>query len=150
MDGGDMGTDEDRRDSGRADDAMKAAFAQRLLMVMRERGWTQSELARRARIGRDNVSGYIRGKNLPGPAILNRLAAALSVGPEELIPMPEQDIPNGRKAHGFTLRHLADDGNRVWLQVEQALPWDQAEAILRILGHSLQRPPALPAGPRAA
>lgn len=131
-----------RRDSGRADDAMKAAFAQRLVAVMRERGWTQSELARRARIGRDNVSGYIRGKNLPGPAILNRLAVALAVGPEELIPVAAHDLPSTTKRNGFTLRHLTDDGNRVWLQVEQTLPWDQAEAILRILGHSLQRPPA--------
>ena len=135
-----MGSEADRRDSGRADETMKAAFAQRLLTVMRERGWTQSELARRARIGRDNVSGYIRGKNLPGPAILNRLAAALEVGPEELIPMSSDAMPSSRKLHGFTLRHLTDDGNRVWLQVEQALPWDQAEAILQILGHSLQRP----------
>lgn len=136
-----MGNEEDRRDSGRADDAMKAAFAQRLLTVMRERGWTQSELARRARIGRDNVSGYIRGKNLPGPAILNRLAAALAVGPEQLIPMAADSLPAGKAGCGFTLRHLANDGDHVWLQVEQALPWDQAEAILRILGHSLQRPP---------
>ena len=136
-----MGNDEDRRDSGRADDAMKAAFAQRLLAVMRERGWTQSELARRARIGRDNVSGYIRGKNLPGPAILNRLAAALAVGPEQLIPMTGEQAHSPKNGPGFTLRHLAHDGDHVWLQVEQALPWDQAEAILRILGHSLQRPP---------
>jgi transcriptional regulator with XRE-family HTH domain len=141
MDGGEMGNEEDRRDSGRADDAMKAAFAQRLLAVMRERGWTQSELARRARIGRDNVSGYIRGKNLPGPAIMNRLAAALAVGPEQLIPMSEENLPTAKNSRGFTLRHLTNDGNNVWLQVEQALPWDQAEAILRILGHSLQRPP---------
>ena len=144
-----MGIEADQRDSGRADESMKTAFAQRLLTVMRERGWTQSELARRARIGRDNVSGYIRGKNLPGPAILNRLAAALSIGPEELIPMSADTLPAGRRPTGFSLRHLADDGNRVWLQVEQALPWDQAEAILQILGHSLQRP-HLPLESRAA
>lgn len=138
-----MSIEEDRRDSGRADDAMKAAFAQRLLGVMRERGWTQSELARRARIGRDNVSGYIRGKNLPGPAILNRLSAALMIGPEQLIPMADDSTAAAKNSRGFTLRHLTNDGNHVWLQVEQALPWDQAEAILRILGHSLQRPPLL-------
>jgi transcriptional regulator with XRE-family HTH domain len=145
-----MGNEEDRRDSGRADDAMKAAFAQRLLSVMRERGWTQSELARRARIGRDNVSGYIRGKNLPGPAILNRLAAALAVGPEQLIPMTSEQASAPKAGQGFTLRHLANDGDHVWLQVEQALPWDQAEAILRILGHSLQRPSMAAIESRAA
>ena len=132
----------DQRQSGRADDVMKGAFAQRLLAVMRERGWTQSELARRAHIGRDNVSGYVRAKNLPGPAILNRLAAALAVSPEELIPIPS-DEESSRKGRGFVLRQLGEEDGRVWLQLEQALPWEQAEAILRILGHPVPPPPAV-------
>jgi hypothetical protein len=48
---------------------------------MNEKGWTQAELARRvapllknSRIGRDNISKYVRGKVLPLPHVLDALA----------------------------------------------------------------------------
>lgn len=60
-------------------DKHRQDFAKRLAGAMTQKGWNQSELARRADIGRDNVSGYVRGHNLPNSKHLAKLAAALNV-----------------------------------------------------------------------
>ncbi|HWL72127.1 MAG TPA: helix-turn-helix transcriptional regulator [Geminicoccus sp.] len=91
----------DARDSGRADDATKAEFGRRLRGLLAQRGWSQSELARRARIGRDNISGYVRGQNLPGPTILNRIAEALGVDVSELVEVPSSRLDRMRSALQF-------------------------------------------------
>lgn len=96
-----MTSQADARDSGRADAAAKAEFGRRLRGLLAQRGWSQSELARRARIGRDNISGYVRGQNLPGPTILNRIAEALGVGVSELVDVPAGKIERYRDALRF-------------------------------------------------
>ena len=59
-------------------------FARRLQAKRNEKGWTQSELARRmapllkdSRIGRDNISKYVRGKVLPLPPLLEAMSKVL-------------------------------------------------------------------------
>src|SRR5712671_2345554 len=64
-------------------------------------GWNQSELSRRATaylprvaegqtqghsLGRDRISGYIRGKYLPRPGALKALAEALQCKSSDLLP----------------------------------------------------------------
>jgi transcriptional regulator with XRE-family HTH domain len=84
----------------RIPDEVKLAFAHRLERLMVERGWNQSELARRAslfmphgkKMGRDNISNYCRGDVLPGPVHLNAIAKALGVRNEELLPARNVDF----------------------------------------------------------
>lgn len=64
----------------------KQEFAKRLYRLMLKRGWNQSELARRADLPRDSVSTYIRAKVMPTPQSAQRLARALGITPEELMP----------------------------------------------------------------
>lgn len=86
--------------------AVAAEFAKRVQHRMVMKGWNQSELARQASIhlaektgkrktmGRDSVSHYIRGENLPTPAHLHALARALGCEPFDLLPsvgMPSVD-----------------------------------------------------------
>lgn len=79
-------------------DTVAAEFAKRVQHRMVMKGWNQSELARQASVhlaekggkrktmGRDSVSHYIRGANLPTPAHLHALAKALGCEPFDLMP----------------------------------------------------------------
>jgi transcriptional regulator with XRE-family HTH domain len=64
----------------------KQEFGKRLYRLMLGKGWNQSELARRADLPRDSISVYIRGRSLPTASSLRKLADALGVAPEELLP----------------------------------------------------------------
>lgn len=118
-------------------DVARQEFASRLQRAMTERGWNQSELARRATehledgvIGRDSVSGYIRGKSLPSPSYLLALSKALNKDPEEILPSRGQSISSA-KLPPLDVRDLGD--NRVWMRVNQAVDWSDALKIMQIL-----------------
>lgn len=64
----------------------KQSFGRRLYHLMLERGWHQSELARRAGIPRDAVSIYVRGKSFPTPKNLAALALAFGMKETDLLP----------------------------------------------------------------
>ena len=117
-------------------DAIRLAFATNLKRAMIQKGWTQSELARRAapyapdkRMIRDNISKYMRGKVLPGPLHLQALAKALGVSPDDLLPIR----PGGAVVDHptFSVQQMAD-GN-VWLRINQAVPMVLALKIAAIL-----------------
>jgi transcriptional regulator with XRE-family HTH domain len=118
-------------------EAVKIEFARRLQRAMVKKGWNQSELARQAkihltegRLERDNISHWIRGKNLPGPANLHALAEALGVSPADLL--PSRGIPSAAdKAPPLDMRDLGD-GN-VWLKVNQAVDRRTALRIMNLL-----------------
>ena len=74
-------------------EAIRMEFARRLQAALSERGWTQSELARsmapllkHSRLGRDNISKYVRGKVLPLPPALEAMAKVLEMKTSELLP----------------------------------------------------------------
>jgi transcriptional regulator with XRE-family HTH domain len=64
----------------------KEQFGQRVYNLMVKKGWTQSELARQADMPRDSISLYVRGRTFPQPHNLQKLADALDVDPEQLLP----------------------------------------------------------------
>ena len=79
--------------SGAPPEAIRMEFARRLQAALNARGWTQSELARRmapllkhSRLGRDNISKYVRGKVLPLPPALEAMAKVLEIKTFELLP----------------------------------------------------------------
>ena len=114
-------------------DLVRQEFARRLQRAMIEKGWTQSELARRAspfapdtRMIRDNVSKYIRGKVLPGPLHLEALCKALGKRPTDLLPAR----PSGGTSHELPSFDMRDLGNgTAWLRVNQAVSWETALKI---------------------
>lgn len=61
-------------------------FSKRIYRLMLAKNMTQSDLAREAGIARDSVSNYVRGNNMPEPVNLKKLADALGVEPNELLP----------------------------------------------------------------
>jgi len=120
-------------------DAARAEFARRLSAAMIQKGWNQSELARRAsdhyadkEIGRDSISVYMRGKALPTPLVLNAIAAALGVDPADLL--PSRGVPSASAASPKMEAKDMGDGT-VWLRVNQQVPWQVALTIMAALQH---------------
>jgi transcriptional regulator with XRE-family HTH domain len=83
------------------DEIRRRQFGRRLQKALNARGWTQSELARRIasllkptfRIGRDNVSKWVRGKVLPLPPALEAICKILEMETNELLPERATPIP---------------------------------------------------------
>ena len=115
--------------------AIRMDFAKRLQDALNDKGWTQSELARRmapllkeSRIGRDNISKYVRGKVLPLPPALEAMAKALGVESKDLVPMRATQAV----ADELSPLDVRDIGQgRVWLQVNQAVDWEVALDVMR-------------------
>jgi transcriptional regulator with XRE-family HTH domain len=112
-------------------------FAKRLQDKLSDKGWNQSELARRmapllkeSRIGRDNISKYVRGLVLPLPAALEAMAKVLGVESKDLLPSrATQAVSNGSPA--LDVRDIG--GDRYYVQINQALDADVALEIMRLI-----------------
>ena len=118
-------------------DALKSEFARRLQTKMLENGIRQSDLMRAMNVhlpkdsslGRDNISKYLRGMNLPSPVYLTAMAKALGCKMDDLI--PTAGLPQTGDSLAFDMRQT-NDGN-VWLRINQAVPWTDALKIAAIL-----------------
>lgn len=64
----------------------KQEFGRRLYGMMLARQWRQSDLARASDLPRDSISSYVRGRTLPTPLSLEKLASALGCTPVDLLP----------------------------------------------------------------
>jgi transcriptional regulator with XRE-family HTH domain len=115
---------------------VRAQFSKRLLNLLAERNWSQSELARRAeanlpeggKIGRDNVSNYVRERALPGRTFLLAMAKALGTTPETLLPeRGERDSSRGALP-SIDIREASN--GMAWVRINKALPWSVALKIV--------------------
>jgi transcriptional regulator with XRE-family HTH domain len=119
-------------------DAVMREFGRRLQAALVEKGWNQSELARRAaaympdggRFGRDNVSNYVRALVLPNPAQLNALCKALGKQPSEILPMRGVPSVSG-KLPEFEMRDVGK--GKAWLRINQQVDFDVALQIAGLL-----------------
>lgn len=110
----------------------KQEFGRRLYKLMLAKGWHQSELARQADLPRDSVSVYVRGKSLPTPLSLKKLAEALDVDPLELLPNHvEGAIDEGQPAIEFRISPNAPDV--AWLRVNRLVSTTVALKIMEML-----------------
>lgn len=122
--------------AGAPKDAVKVEFAKRLQNAIIDKGWSQSDLARRASkhmpegksIGRDLVSNWIRGLSLPRPHHLKALAKALGMDQKELLPSSPSV---GAAAPSFDIRQIED--GLVWLRINQATDYETALKIMGLL-----------------
>jgi transcriptional regulator with XRE-family HTH domain len=110
----------------------KQEFARRLYRLMLTRGWNQSELARRAELPRDSVSTYIRAKVMPTPQSAQRLAAALGVTPEELLPNHvesaiEEDTPS------LEMKVSVNAPSTAWLRVNRLVSLSTAARVIDLI-----------------
>ena len=127
--------------------AIRQDFARRLQNKLNDKGWTQAELARRmapllkdSRVGRDNVSKWVRGIVLPLPPYLEAMAKVLGVESKELLPWGR---PNATRADDEQQPkfHLLENG-RVWVEINhfsRELPYETAVTLIGIV-KGVERP----------
>ncbi len=75
-------------------DPVVRRFAERLRELRRGRGMTQADLAERARVTATYVGRLENAGAAPGIDLVARLAAALGVGPAELLPTADPPDPD--------------------------------------------------------
>ena len=147
--------------AGRATKSSRASdvgFGSRLEAVIRERGWTIGETARRVReqLGEGakftpaNISHYTRGRSIPRLRYLDALSAVLGIDKRELMGQDNSPIRvNGHEKHAVVrgqevelvpqseaaapALHIEDRGGEVWLQINQQVPWPIALKMLNVL-----------------
>ena len=112
----------------------KQQFGNRVYQLMLGKGWKQSDLARRADLTRDSVSKYVLGRSLPSPLNLKKLAAALDVEPEALLPnYVESAIEADNPLMEMKVSH--NDPNIAWLRVNRLVTTSTAMEVLGILAN---------------
>jgi transcriptional regulator with XRE-family HTH domain len=112
----------------------KQQFGQRLYQLMVAKGWSQSDLARRAGLQRDRISYYIRGQGLPQGHKLEALAKALGVTADELLP---NTLENRMEADqpSVDLKVSPNNPNAAWLRVNRLVSMTTALKILDLLNN---------------
>lgn len=105
-------------------------LADALRRLLQEKGWNQSELARRADIGRDNISRYLNGRHLPTPVHLKKLADAFGVSQDTLCPGDITEI--FQPDYTVELKLLKDNPAQALVKINQVMPTEIALQIVAL------------------
>ncbi len=113
-------------------------FANRLDKAMLARGWRQSDLARAAGLNREAISSYVRGRNWPTDVSLQKLAKALGVAPEELLPNKtiaaiREDTPS------FQVKTSVNEPGKAWVVLNRLMDLTDAMRIGAIVSEAAER-----------
>lgn len=111
----------------------KLEFGRRLMQLMLDKGWNQSDLARAAGLGRDAISTYVRGRSFPEPRSLRSLADALGTNTETLLPNSVVMAIDADTAPMLEIKQAAGHPDRVFIRVNRMVTLEQAAAIFNII-----------------
>lgn len=111
----------------------KQEFGRRLLALLLDKGWNQSDLARKAGIGRDAVSTYIRGRSFPDPKNLRKLADALGTEMETVLPNATAKAMASDDAPMLEIKQASGHPDKVWMRVNRMVTMEQAGKIFVVL-----------------
>lgn len=107
-------------------------FGKRLYKALLDKSWNQSDLARAAGVGRDSISQYVRGKTVPTPQNLKKIAQCLNVSEADLYPHYElAGFAADEPAHEF--KAVPGDTEHLWVRVNMKLPKAKALEIFAII-----------------
>jgi transcriptional regulator with XRE-family HTH domain len=111
----------------------KDEFGTHLYRLMVAKGWRQSDLARAAGLPRNNISTYIRGRSYPARETLHKLAEALAIPIDELL--PEHDIlpVRGQLPAELELRVSADRPDLAFLAIRRWVPLAIASRVIALV-----------------
>jgi len=110
----------------------KDEFAKRLYNLLLEREMNQSDLAKKAGLGRDSISQYVRAINVPSPKSLKKIAKVFGLDPSELYPnyeaaAVEEELPEQ------SFRAMPGDKEFMWVRLNIKLPKEKAVKIMGII-----------------
>ena len=108
-------------------------FGKRLMHLLVQKGWKQSDLARKTGLGRDSISQYVRGKTVPSPQSLRKMADIIQISPEELYPNYQADAVAEEELPPFEFKAISGEPDKMWVQVNQKMDADKAVKIISIL-----------------
>lgn len=111
----------------------KVEFGRRLQALMLQKGWNQSDLSRQAKLGRDAISTYIRGVSFPEPKNLQRLAKALGIESETLLPNGTISAMQNDAAPMLEIKQAHGRPNDVWIRVNRIVSFETASKIMVML-----------------
>lgn len=119
--------------------AVKKEFGRRVYEAMTQKGWNQSELARRAsdrggiNVSRDDISRYVRGVSVPdSDAKLKALAEVLSLAPDKLLPNYTPSVDNGEEMLFEMKAHPSQPG-MAWIRFNRLVTFATATKIAELL-----------------
>ncbi len=121
-------------------------LGQKIHALLLKKGMRQSDLARKvwpgetktdargypAPRGRDRISAYVNDKAMPEPATLKRIAKALDVEVDFLVP-GALISPHERDTPAMNIKVLADAPDRCFLQINKLLPLRVALEIAKLV-----------------
>lgn len=110
----------------------KEDFGRRLYKLMSAKGWRQAELARRADIGRDSVSNYIKGKSYPTPMNLEKMATALGVTGDDILPGHASSAILATRPD-FEMKAIPGDPHHVWIRCDRAVTVAVGNEVSRLI-----------------
>ena len=110
----------------------KQEFGRRLYDQLLKQRLNQSDLARKSGLGRDSISQYVRGRSVPTPQNLEKMAEALGIEPDDLFPnYAAQAI--AIEDPTFQLRAVDGDSSQMWLTINQRVSVKKAMAVMAAL-----------------
>jgi len=110
----------------------KQEFGRRLNSMLLDRGMTQSDLSRAAKVGRDSISTYINGRTFPTPLNLQAMADALGVDKMDLLPNQMMNALDDEHA-AVDLKQAAGHPGKAWLRVNRAMSFTTAVEIIKLI-----------------
>lgn len=113
--------------------AALAALAERLRQMRLDRGWSQAQLAKRARINRNVVNTTEHGRSYPNADNLGRMAAALGVPVEDLTGRSVASLRALPAAVRACALETAREPGYSWVQVNRLVRTATALAVMRLL-----------------
>ena len=111
---------------------IRQEFGRRLTAMLVEKVWRQSGLARASGLGRDSISQYARGRSIPSPKNLSKLANALGVDTEVLFPNYDAQS-NALDEATLEMKSIESDAKNVWLRVNMKLPIERAIEVIQLI-----------------
>ena len=104
----------------------------KIYSYMLKKGWNQSKMATEVGLGRDSISQYVRGRSVPTPRNLKKLAAALGVETEVLFPNYDAQS-NAFEESTLEMKSIEADAENFWLRINMKVPAMKAMEVMKIL-----------------
>ena len=114
-------------------DFVKKQFSEKLENLLLDKGWNQSELARRAGLKRDAVSTYCRQRSLPDPINLRKLCQALGVKPNDLLPAVAIGRRPANEPPTMMITDAPGQPGKVYVRVNRVVDAKIASEIYRLV-----------------
>ncbi len=127
---------ETQRRANSARHAKSRQLAQRIQLLLEQRGWTQSELGRRAGLNRDVIHKTMSGFSFPSLESTRAMARAFGVQVTDLTDAFEESAAVrdlGRTDVPFGMQELPSKPGRIWLTVNKEVSANTAAQIHMLL-----------------